>query len=105
MISDDFDRSKWLDADERRYLHKRVQADRQGKDKGPFKWHYLTDAFKDWKIWAWGLIFFAGGVSTYGMTFALPTIIRQLGYTSANAQLLTIPVYFAGAVTVSTVRH
>ena len=31
-------------------------------------------------------------------------IIRQLGYTSANAQLLTIPVYVAAAIYVSCGR-
>jgi len=31
---------------------------------------------------------------TYALSFGLPTTINLLGYTAANAQLLTIPVYF-----------
>lgn len=36
-------------------------------------------------------------ISTYGFNFSSPTIIQELGYTAANAQLLTVPVYFFGA--------
>lgn len=35
-------------------------------------------------------------VPVYGFTFAAPSIIHQLGYTSAQAQLLTIPIYIVG---------
>lgn len=105
LLTDDITRAKWLNEDERRYLSKRIKYDRMGKDKGPFQWRYLHQAFRDWKVWAYGFTFFAGGLSTYGMSFALPTIIRQLGYTAANAQLMTIPVYFAAFLTVSISRH
>lgn len=91
-----------MDAEEKRYLMKRIKIDRMGRDKGPFRWEYAKKTFGDWKVWAYGFTFFAGGVATYGMSFALPTIIKQLGYTSARAQLLTIPVYFAAFL---AVRH
>lgn len=34
----------------------------------------------------------------YGVSLFLPTILRDLGYTANNAQLMTIPVYVAGAI-------
>lgn len=37
----------------------------------------------------------------YAFTYTAPTIIRDLGYSSANAQLLTVPVYLLG--TISTI--
>src|SRR5688572_17639592 len=37
-------------------------------------------------------------ISIYGFSFAAPTIIKQLGYTSAEAQLMTIPIYVVGAL-------
>jgi predicted MFS family arabinose efflux permease len=37
-------------------------------------------------------------IPTYGFTFTAPVIILQLGYTSAQAQLLTIPVYLLGTI-------
>lgn len=35
---------------------------------------------------------------TYSLSYALPTMINLLGYSSANAQLLTIPVYAFGCI-------
>lgn len=101
LLTDDILRARWLKEDEKRYLTKRIRVDRMGKDKGPFQWRYARQAFGDWKVWAHGFTFFAGGCTTYGMSFALPTIIKQLGYTSAVAQLMTVPVYFAAASLVS----
>lgn len=34
----------------------------------------------------------------YGIALFLPTIIRDLGYSSTNAQLLTVPIYVFAAV-------
>jgi MFS family permease len=37
-------------------------------------------------------------VAVYALSLFLPTIIKGLGYSAANAQLLTIPVYFAATI-------
>ena len=37
-------------------------------------------------------------IPLYGFTYTVPTIINELGYTAAEAQLLTIPIYTAGAI-------
>ncbi len=34
----------------------------------------------------------------YGISFFLPSIIKDLGYTSSTAQLLTVPIYITAAV-------
>ena len=41
----------------------------------------------------WGIV-----CPLYGISLFLPTIIKQLGYTSTTAQLLTIPIYCTAAV-------
>lgn len=41
----------------------------------------------------WGIV-----SPLYGISFFLPTIIRDLGYTASTAQLLTIPIYVTAAV-------
>ncbi|KAK3072726.1 hypothetical protein LTR53_006308 [Teratosphaeriaceae sp. CCFEE 6253] len=49
----------------------------------------ILAAFKEPRIWgAWG-----NTIGTYGFTATVPTIIEELGYSSANAQLLSIPIY------------
>lgn len=74
-----------------------------------FKWRYVIDAFTDWQIylalWStfpscfesilqdfvltvavyWGIV-----CPLYGISFFLPTIINELGYTASTAQLLTM---------------
>jgi hypothetical protein len=37
--------------------------------------------------------FFSVAVAVYGLSFTLPTIIDNMGFTAANAQLLSIPPY------------
>ena len=38
-------------------------------------------------------------VPLYAFTFTVPTIIKDLGYSAANAQLLTVPPYVLGMIT------
>lgn len=80
-----------------------------------FRWKYVREAFLDWQIWVnvfvyWGV----SGSSTgkgeqladglqivcplYGISLFLPSIIRNLGYSSSSAQLLTIPVYITASI-------
>lgn len=37
-------------------------------------------------------------MTIYSFTATIPTIIEQLGYTNAHAQLLTIPLYTAASI-------
>ncbi|KFA50658.1 hypothetical protein S40293_04908 [Stachybotrys chartarum IBT 40293] len=67
-------------------------------EAGEFRWEYVWSAFKDWQIWVnifvyWGIV-----CPLYGISLFLPTIIRNLGYTSSRAQLLTIPIYITAAI-------
>ncbi|CAJ2501270.1 Uu.00g041230.m01.CDS01 [Anthostomella pinea] len=63
-----------------------------------FQWKYVWAAFKDWQIWVnlflyWGIV-----CPLYGISLFLPTIIRNLGYSSSTAQLMTVPIYITAAV-------
>ena len=44
------------------------------------------------------MMFFIVATGTYALSFGLPTTINLLGYTAADAQLLTVPVYFFGCI-------
>ncbi|KAI1333206.1 MFS general substrate transporter [Xylariaceae sp. FL0255] len=61
------------------------------------KWSYVWDAFKDWQIWVNILVYWGIVCPLYGISLFLPTIIKNLGYTSSTAQLLTVPVYIVAA--------
>ncbi|KAL9597852.1 MAG: hypothetical protein Q9219_004873 [cf. Caloplaca sp. 3 TL-2023] len=63
-----------------------------------FRWKYVRQAFMDWQIYLglwmyWGIV-----CPLYGTSLFLPSIIRELGYTSSTAQLLTVPIYITAAV-------
>ncbi|KAH7361732.1 major facilitator superfamily domain-containing protein [Plectosphaerella cucumerina] len=66
-------------------------------DGEKFQWKYLFAALTDWKIYLAVIIYWGNSISVYGFSFSAPTIIRGLGYSSAQAQLLTIPIFFVGA--------
>ncbi|KAH0344322.1 MFS general substrate transporter, partial [Aureobasidium melanogenum] len=54
--------------------------------------------FTDWKIYC-GVIMYLGIVNTgYSGSFFIPTIIREMGYTSASAQIRSIPIFVVAAV-------
>lgn len=64
-----------------------------GYAEGQFKWKYVKQAFTDSKVYLGAFMFFVVACGTYAISFSLPTVINELGYTAAKAQLLTIPVY------------
>jgi MFS family permease len=63
---------------------------------------HVKHALSEWKIWAMVIVFYGNSIGVYGFTYTVPSVILGLGYTAANAQLLTIPVYvFAMIVTLA----
>lgn len=94
--------SRWLNDEEVRYLA--VQAamrdgyNVESEDPDKFKWSYLKDLFLDYKIYLQAWIYFTASTCVYGLKFTMPTITKSMGYTSSQAQLLTIPPYVAGAI-------
>ncbi|KAK5051047.1 hypothetical protein LTR84_003606 [Exophiala bonariae] len=62
-------------------------------------------AFKEWKIWAAVVCFWASSIGIYGFTATVPSIVQDLGYTSANAQLMTIPIYLFAVVCILVVAY
>lgn len=43
-------------------------------------------------------MWWGNGIPIYGFTYSAATIVHDLGYSAANAQLLTVPVYTLGAI-------
>jgi MFS family permease len=70
--------SKWLTADERDLMLRRVAEDDATKAELG-KRHGLLDAFKDGRVWALALVYFCGVVGFYAVNFWMPTIIQELG--------------------------
>ncbi|KAJ7634656.1 MFS general substrate transporter [Roridomyces roridus] len=65
------------------------------------KAHVLM-AFRDWRIYAGGVIYFGLNCALASISAFLPTILKTFGFTNANAQLLTVPPYAVAAVVMLT---
>ncbi|QYT01737.1 Major Facilitator Superfamily protein [Trichoderma simmonsii] len=95
FICDTPDDVKWLTDEEKRFIKLRLQFDghETGYKEPEFKMKYLKQAFGDIKVYLGCIMFFTISTGTYSLSYSLPTTINLLGYTAANAQLLTIPIY------------
>ncbi|OSX67374.1 hypothetical protein POSPLADRAFT_1130525 [Postia placenta MAD-698-R-SB12] len=95
FILQDFpDTAKFISEPERVWVIRRLQADMKFSAGGEsFKWKYVKQSLTDWKTWL---------ASIDGPLFAFslftPTIINELGYTSTDANLLSVPVYVWGCI-------
>ena len=95
--------SAWLTPDEIKYLELRQLA-RQGnslrvrKAEESRKWQIAGTVLLDWQIYLQALVYMSNTVPNYGMKFTMPQIIKNMGYTSSHAQLLTVPPYVVGAL-------
>ena len=54
---------------------------------------YVYQAITDWKIYIFMLICMAGFCPIYSFALFLPTIIKNMGYTANDAQLMSVPPY------------
>ncbi|KAI1794382.1 MFS general substrate transporter [Ganoderma leucocontextum] len=59
---------------------------------------HIPIAFWDWKLYAAGVLYFAGNCALAGIQGFLPTIIASFGFTDTVAQILTVPPYAVAVV-------
>jgi len=73
-------------------VERRLAVD-HGKLSNTFEYRYVFQAIKDWKIYIHMLICMAGFCPIYSFSLFLPTIIKHMGYTANDAQLMSVPPY------------
>lgn len=91
--------AKFLSDAERKFIHDRLAADSDATHDEEFSWAEVRNALRDPSCWLYGLGFHTMSLPLYTLSLFLPTIIKNLGYTAAVAQLLTIPPYALAFVT------
>ncbi|KAJ9607705.1 hypothetical protein H2200_007783 [Cladophialophora chaetospira] len=98
LLPDNPETARFLTKDEKEFIINRLALE-TGSGHGRvtnadrIRFHHVKAAFKEWKIWAAVVIFWANTIGVYGFTATVPSVVEGLGYTSANAQLMTIPIY------------
>ncbi|OJZ88567.1 hypothetical protein ASPFODRAFT_129777 [Aspergillus luchuensis CBS 106.47] len=95
--------AEFLTPEERQFIQFRLKNDNDSTRDEQFTWSAVFDAFRDIKVWLYGLAFHTMSLPLYTLSLFMPTIISALGYTSAQAQLLTVPPYAVAFVLTITV--
>ncbi|KAL4750637.1 hypothetical protein BDW72DRAFT_203767 [Aspergillus terricola var. indicus] len=101
--------ASFLTEEERKYVIHALRTQNSGQDtlraggdaveeQARFRPRYVLDALTDWQIYVGLFMYWGITCPLYGISFFLPSIIRDLGYTSSTAQLLTVPIYITAAV-------
>ncbi|KAJ6508763.1 major facilitator superfamily domain-containing protein [Mycena sanguinolenta] len=84
-------RATFLTETERARLLARLKFDSDSSREEKFEWFFVFQAFKDHLVWAYALLFHGFAFVLYSLSLFLPTIIAGLGFSSWQAQLLTVP--------------
>ncbi|KAI9476612.1 MFS transporter-like protein [Zychaea mexicana] len=91
--------TRWLSPEEKAVA---IERTRKGgnTDNKPFDKHQFLGAIIDYYNWLAFIIYIGLNVALASYSVFLPTIIRDLGFSALDAQLLSIPPYVAAAVLV-----
>ena len=90
--------ASFLTESERKRIYVRLKASNDATTDEAFSWKNVRQALGDPKVWLYCLGFHTMSLPLYTLSLFLPTIIKALGYTSAQAQLLTVPPYSVATV-------
>ncbi|OCL01695.1 MFS general substrate transporter [Glonium stellatum] len=91
--------AKFLNDEERALLIDRLAADSGDATMDRLDKAATKRIMKDWKIYI-GTVMYFGIVNTgYAGSFFIPTIIKEMGFTSAAAQVRSIPIYVVATIT------
>lgn len=89
---------KFLSREETTEVQRRLVDDAGGVLAEGIRGKYIRQALFDWKIWMHMGIFLAGFCPIYSLSLFSPTIIKGMGYTANNAQLMSVPPYVCACV-------
>ncbi|PVH85759.1 MFS transporter-like protein [Cadophora sp. DSE1049] len=92
------DEAKFLSDQDRARVIRRLKMDKQSSaEHEEFKMKYVYMALKDYKMWLGMVIYMGCDMPLYAFSLFLPSIIKQMGYSSTTAQLLSVPPYALAA--------
>ncbi|KAL1897353.1 hypothetical protein Sste5346_004089 [Sporothrix stenoceras] len=110
LIVDEPDRCRYLSAEERQLVQKRVAEDRGGgggatssSSIDPFAMDRLdaravVRSLADYKIWLGSLVAIGMGTTSHSTAMFMSSILHDFGYKSRDVQFHTLPVYAVAAV-------
>lgn len=100
FLTDTPAKAKWLSEPERQLVQARLAGEEAGKGALGQK-HSIAQVFADWRIWAFGLVYFTGALCLYTTNFWMPTLISEFGIAANDfltVGLLTMIPWGASAI-------
>ena len=84
--------ARMLSGEERAFVVKRLSASaRPLGERGPWDWASLKTLFQNPTVYTFSTYWLAHGIGGFGVAYALPTVIYQLGFTTTSkSQLMNI---------------
>lgn len=95
----------FLNEEEKHMMQLRYDQNPNWGHDDKFSWKECLKAFVDPKWYAFFMYQFSVNVSLYALTTFMPAIVRGLGYTSVNANLMTVPIYICALVFFLTIAY
>ncbi|KZT55194.1 putative MFS nicotinic acid transporter Tna1 [Calocera cornea HHB12733] len=100
LVQDFPDESNLLSPHDRaRWLHRLSSSQGVTNAQLMFTWKQVKDAFTDWKTYVYALMYIGIAEPFYSLALFTPAVITGLGFSNANANLMTIPPYVVGFLT------
>ncbi|KAF1984605.1 MFS nicotinic acid transporter-like protein Tna1 [Aulographum hederae CBS 113979] len=101
MVYDFPDLATFLSDEDRSRVIRRLKEDQQSSaEHEEFKMSYFWASVKDWKTWAFAIIYMGADGALYAFSLFLPTIIKGMNpqYSPTTANLMSVPPYAAAAI-------
>ncbi|CAA7260730.1 unnamed protein product [Cyclocybe aegerita] len=96
--------ASFLTDSERVMVVEMLKEDRHGLSTG-FQAKYIVQALTDKRTWFQTGIYMGLLIPLYAISLFTPTIVNELGFDAADAQLLTVPPFFCGCVMTIVFGH
>jgi len=86
--------ARMLTQEERTFILQRLSSTAPSGSKGSWDFATLKPLFSDPTLYTFNIYWIAHGIGGFGIQYALPTVIYQLGFTTTSlSQLMNIPPY------------
>ncbi|EJU00031.1 MFS general substrate transporter [Dacryopinax primogenitus] len=97
VLPDRPDTMTWLSPEEKRLAVRRMNRGGKKERAHTLNMRHVWRAARDIKIYMYGIIYFGANAQAASLNGFLPTIVSDMGYDGANAQIFTVPPYAVAA--------
>jgi ACS family tartrate transporter-like MFS transporter len=87
--------ASWLTADEKRWIQKEVESDREKVSVTKTE-SSVKGVFTNPMVWAFSFIYFVSTTTNYGLSMFMPQIIKQLGFSTMQTGFVMFVPYIIG---------